>query len=74
MAKITKDMPIGEVLQKHPETFEVFTKHGLHCIGCAMSHFENIEQGASAHGIDIKKLVDDLNKKIEKKAKKQIKK
>lgn len=68
--KITKDMPIGEVIQKHPEAFEVFTKHGLHCIGCAMSHFENIEQGASAHGIDVKKLVDDLNKNITKKPKK----
>lgn len=68
--KITKNMSIREVIQKYPETFEIFTKHGLHCIGCAMSHFENIEQGASAHGIDIKKLVYDLNKKIAKKPKK----
>jgi len=64
--KITKEMPIGEVLQKHPETFEVFSGHGLHCVGCAIAHFENIQQGAEAHGIDVKKLIDDLNKKIKK--------
>jgi len=65
--KITKEMPIGEVLQKYPETFEVFSEHGLHCVGCAIAHFENIQQGAEAHGIDVKKLIDDLNKKIKNK-------
>ena len=64
--KITKEMGIGEVVQKHQETVEVFMKHGLHCIGCAAAHFENIEQGCNAHGIDADKLVDDLNKAISK--------
>ncbi len=67
MAKITKDMPIGKVVQDHPETFGVFQKHGLHCMGCAIAHFENIEQGCIAHGIDSGKLVEDLNKAIKKK-------
>jgi hybrid cluster-associated redox disulfide protein len=66
-SKITKDMPIGEVVEKYPQTIEVFMKHGMHCIGCAAAHFENIEQGAQAHGIDVKKLVEDLNKTAEKK-------
>ena len=65
--KITKDMPIGEVVEKYPHTAEVFMKHGLHCLGCAIAHFENIEQGCQAHGIDAKKLVDDLNKAVKKK-------
>ncbi|MBW2977772.1 DUF1858 domain-containing protein [Candidatus Woesearchaeota archaeon] len=67
MAKITKDMAIGEVVNKWPATIDVFMKHGMHCMGCAIASFENIEQGATAHGIDVKKLVDDLNKAIEKK-------
>jgi len=66
-AKITKKMAIGEVVQKYPQTAEVFIKHGMHCLGCAIAHYENIEQGAQVHGIDIKKLVEDLNKAIEKK-------
>ena len=31
------------------------------CLGCAAAHFENIEQGAMAHGIDVDQLVKDLN-------------
>ncbi len=65
--KISKDMAIGEVVEKYPNTAEVFMKHGMHCLGCAAAHFENIEQGCEAHGIDAKKLVADLNKAVEKK-------
>ena len=65
--KITKEMSLAEVIQKHPETFDVFSKHGLHCVGCAVAQFENIEQGAIAHGIDVGKLIEDLNKAVKKK-------
>ncbi len=65
--KITKGMSLAEVIQKHPETFDVFSNHGLHCVGCAVAQFENIEQGAIAHGIDVDKLIDDLNKAVKKK-------
>jgi hybrid cluster-associated redox disulfide protein len=58
---ITKNLPIGEVVQKHPETIPVFLEHGLMCFGCAVARFENIEQGATAHGIDVETLVKDLN-------------
>ena len=58
---ISKDMSFGEVLQRFPHTFPVFGKYGMHCLGCSMSAFETIEQGAQAHGIDVKKFVADLN-------------
>lgn len=58
---ITKDMPIGEVVQKYPDTIEVFLSHGLMCFGCAIARFENLEQGALAHGMDVEALVKDLN-------------
>lgn len=61
---ITKEMPIGDVVKDHPETIEIFSKHGLHCIGCAVAAFESIEEGAMAHGIDIGALITDLNKTI----------
>ena len=61
---ITKDMSITEVVQKHPETIEVFRRHGMGCLGCAAAHFENIGQGAVGHGIDIDALIADLNKAI----------
>jgi len=61
---ITKDMSILEVVQKYPDTVAVFANAGMGCIGCAASHFENIEQGALAHGIDIDALIEGLNDAI----------
>ncbi len=58
---ITKDMSILEVVQKYPDTAEVFMSAGMGCLGCAAARFENIEQGAMAHGIDIDALMDGLN-------------
>ena len=57
---ITKEMPIGEVVEKYPQTVEVFLRHGLMCFGCALARFENVEQGAVAHGINVEVLIKDL--------------
>ena len=61
---ITGDTSILEVVQKYPDTIKVFMEHGLGCIGCALAHFENIREGAQAHGIDVDALVKDLNQAI----------
>ena len=58
---IKSDMPISDVVRKHPETIPVFMKHGLHCIGCAVAAFESIAEGAAAHGIEVDALMNDLN-------------
>ena len=58
---ITKDMGIAEVVQKYPDTVPVFMYAGMGCFGCMAARFENIEQGALAHGIDVDSLVDALN-------------
>ena len=63
--KITKEMTIQEVVEKYPPAIQVFMMHGLGCVGCAIANFENIEQGAAVHGIDVDKLVSDLNKAVE---------
>ena len=61
---ITKDMSIVEIVQTYPDTVEVLMNAGMGCLGCAASHFENIEQGAMAHGIDIDALIEALNATI----------
>lgn len=66
MTTLTKEMPIGEVVQTYPQTIEVFLKHGLMCFGCAIARFENIEQGAMAHGINVDALMTDLNAAVSK--------
>ena len=61
---IRKNDNIMEVLQKYPETAEVFAQFDFHCIGCMAASFEDIEQGCQAHGIDADALVGALNAKV----------
>jgi hybrid cluster-associated redox disulfide protein len=61
---ITKEMAIGEIVQKYPQTVPVFLKHGLMCFGCAVARFENLDQGARAHGINVDAILKDLNEAV----------
>lgn len=61
---ITKDMGIMDIVSKYPQTVEVFMKYGMGCLGCMAARFENLEQGALAHGIDVDAMLKDLNEKI----------
>ncbi|MDX9872386.1 MAG: DUF1858 domain-containing protein [Clostridia bacterium] len=63
--KINKEMSIMEIVNKYPQTVPIFIEHGMGCLGCAAARFENLEQGAMAHGIDAAKLLEDLNKSLE---------
>ena len=60
-ATITGEEPIGDVLKQYPQTLRVFLSHGLMCVGCAVARFENIRDGATAHGINVEALLKDLN-------------
>ena len=61
---ITKDMGIMDVVEKWPVTVKVFMDFGMGCLGCAAASFENIEQGASAHGMNVEELIKALNAAI----------
>jgi hybrid cluster-associated redox disulfide protein len=63
---INKNMTIHELVKKHPETIPVFEKFGLGCLGCQAALFENIEQGARVHGIDVEALIANINSVITK--------
>ena len=62
--RITADMPIDDVVSKYPSTINVFFRHGMGCIGCAIARFENIRQGAQVHGINVDTLLEDLNQAV----------
>lgn len=69
--KITKDMTIGELVQKYPSTVEILLAEGVHCIGCGASYWETIEQGLAGHGKneeEISAVVKKLNEAIPKEA------
>ena len=64
MDMITRDMGIMEIVQKYPQSVMVLQEFGMGCIGCAAAHFENIEQGATAHGIDVDAMMKALNEAV----------
>lgn len=64
---ITPNMSFAEVMRKHPETADVFFKHNMSCFGCPAAMMESLEAGIRAHGQDVKKIVDELNKVAKKK-------
>lgn len=59
--EISKEMSISDVVQIYPQTVGIFRNYGMGCFGCSAARFENIEQGAAAHGINIEALIADLN-------------
>lgn len=69
MKEINKDTTLGDIVSEVPGAGEVLLEHGLHCIGCHAARHESLEMGAKAHGMtdsEIEKIVDKLNKKLEK--------
>lgn len=64
--KITEDMNIKEVIEKHPEVIPVFEKYNMGCVGCIAASFEKISDIAGAHGVDVKKFVEELNEAMNK--------
>ncbi len=61
--KITKNMTIREIIQKKPKAAEILMRAGMGCVYCPVAAMETLAQGAEAHGIDVKKLLKELNEK-----------
>ena len=67
LLKINKEMNLGEVVYKYPETAEVLLDYGLHCVGCFANVMDTIEQGAKLHGLsdeEISEMIDRVNEVI----------
>jgi len=61
---VTKEMTIGEVVDKFPYSADVMLSYGLHCIGCHVNPYESIEMGARGHGMPddaIGKMLAEVN-------------
>ena len=65
MKEVTKDMNIREMVMMDEGIAEILMNAGMHCLGCMMSHFENLEQACAVHGIDADALVNEINEYLE---------
>lgn len=49
---ISKETNLMKLVAEHPEVVPILTGYGLHCVGCAFSAFDTLENGAKIHGMD----------------------
>ncbi len=59
--KVTKDMIIADVLKANPQAAMILMNSGMGCLGCPSSQSETLEQAVEIHGMDIEKLLSELN-------------
>lgn len=60
--RITKDMLIGEVMEKYPSLISVLLTDGIRCAGCGAAYSETIEQGLLGHGKNEKEITAIIGK------------
>ena len=61
MAKVSKDMLIGQLLQIDANIAPLLRRAGMHCLGCPSSQMESLEEAAMVHGLDVDVLVNQIN-------------
>lgn len=62
--KIEKEMKIGQLVNKHPESIEVLMSFGMGCVGCPSAQAETIEEACFVHGFKVEDLLKALNEKV----------
>ena len=61
MAKVSKDMLIGQLLQIDANIAPILMRAEMHCLGCPSSQMESLEEAAMVHGLDADVLVNQIN-------------
>ena len=59
MAKISKDMTIGELIAMDTNIIGILMGAGMHCIGCPSAQGESLEEAAMVHGLVLEDQIND---------------
>lgn len=66
--QVTKDMTIQQIIELDGQgtgIAEILMNAGMHCLGCAMAHGENLEQACAVHGINAEAVEKSINEYLE---------
>ncbi len=67
--KIKRNMLIAEMAEKYPDIINfLIYEYNFHCVGCIVSGFEELEDGAKVHGIegeDFEEMLKIINEMVE---------
>lgn len=61
MAKISKDMTIGDILNINMDIAQILMEAGMHCLGCPSAQSETLEEAAMVHGLDAEELMKKIS-------------
>ncbi|MGE4215059.1 MAG: DUF1858 domain-containing protein [Anaerotignaceae bacterium] len=59
--QVTKESKIGEILMQDRGIAAILMQSGMHCVGCPSSAGETLAEAGMVHGMDVEKLVADIN-------------
>lgn len=60
--RISEDSIIADIIRVYPQTIPVLRAFGMGCLGCPSATGEALEKAAEIHGIEVKELIESLNK------------
>lgn len=58
---VTENTTIGEILRMKEGAGEVLRRNGMHCVGCPSAARETIAEACMVHGMDVSKVLSELN-------------
>lgn len=61
MENITKETTIEEILEKFPDTVNIFMNYGIPCLVCGEPLWGTVEEAAKKYKTDLNELIDRLN-------------
>ncbi len=62
MKKFKETDIISYVLENHPNGEKILSSFGFHCLYCPCSQMESLADACAVHEVNIKKLLEALNK------------
>ena len=54
-------MVISDIIKAKEGAAKILMANGMGCLGCPSAQMETLEQAAEIHGLDIEKLIKELN-------------
>ena len=71
MAKISKDMTIGELIAMDTNIIGILMGAGMHCIGCPSSQGESLEEACMVHGLNADEVMASIQEYLDAKKEEQ---
>ncbi len=59
-ARVTADLAVEDVLHVWPNTWRVFLRRHMACVGCEVARFHNVAEAARIYGLPAEMLLHEL--------------